>query len=66
MTCVATRNVAHAADVVFFYQRRPQIDLIRITLSIHNNWMSAGGRPIAHIENLIARPKIILRRAMAA
>ena len=66
MTRVATGDVAHAANVVFFYQRCTEIDLIGITVSIYHHRMGAGRWLVTHIENLIARTKIILRRAMTA
>ncbi len=57
----------YAADVVFFQQRRAQVDLIGIALSIHHDRMCGCGWLVARIlKYLLARAKVILRRAMAS
>ena len=65
MTRTATRDVSHAAHVVLLYQRRAQISLLSEALTIYYNWIRARRLPVTHIENLIARAKILFRRAMA-
>jgi len=66
MTRIAARNIAHAANVIFLHQRRSQINLICVTLSVHHHRMRARRWLVTHIENLIPRAQIILRLAMAA
>jgi len=65
MARVATGDIFYAADVVLLHQRRAQIGLLSETLTIYYNWIRARRLPVTHIENLIARAKILFRRAMA-
>src|SRR5580704_8392475 len=66
MTGAATCNVLHIAHVVLLQQGRAQVDLIGETLSIHHHGVRARGLLVAHVEYLVARAQIFLRRAVAA
>src|SRR5258706_5257908 len=65
MTRVATGNVFHTAYGVLFHQHQAQICLVGETLTIHDHWIRGRGLLILHVEDLIARAQIILRRTVA-
>src|SRR6266852_7794348 len=64
MTRVATRNVLHTPHVVLLYQRRTQVNLLGKTPAIHHDGARARRLLVLHVEHLIARTKIVLRRAV--
>ncbi len=64
MTRVTTGYIHHIANFVLTEKRESQRLLIGETYPIHDHRLRAGRRLIAHIEYLIARAQIILRRAV--
>src|SRR5580704_10696223 len=59
-----TRNVSHRSQIVFPYQIRAQRKLVSIDFAIEHHGLVGRGLFVAHIEHLIARPQVFLRRAM--
>src|SRR5580704_8542603 len=65
MTRTATGNVFHIPHVVLLQKHRTKVNLIRKALTIDHNGVRARRLPILHVEHLIARTQILLRRSMA-
>src|SRR5208282_2179728 len=64
MTRGATRNIGLSAQMVFRSQIGSERELVGVSLSIHGNRLTARRWLIPHIEDLVSRAQIFLRRAM--
>src|SRR5207248_3092956 len=65
VACRTARNITHCTQIVFVCQIHTQRNLIHIALSIHSHRLPARRLLIAHVEYLVARPQIFLRRTVA-
>ena len=65
VTRIATRNVHHRAQMIFLHQVLTQRKLVCVRLALVHHRQICRRLLIPHIENLLARAQIFLRRAMA-
>src|SRR4051812_2075410 len=65
MAGVAARNVANAAHVVSRLQISAEFDLVLEFAPADFHHLVASWLNVIHVEDLIARPKVLLRRPMA-
>src|ERR1044071_3640374 len=61
----ATRNVHHCSQMILLDQMLAQRKLVCVRLAIVHHRQIRSRLLIPHVEHLVARPQVLLRRAMA-